>query len=151
LIRGLFVSALLTWVPFHSTLYPYHLSQPSSFRHIVLTNAANISIDYFFPSKGSFVTNVNVVAQPGTTLPDERRYLRSLGGRHIHRSGWVRLHGRRLPLTGADFRSLAGAYHIEQLRFVFRGRLWQVTASYSPDYRRMRPLMLRMLDSFRTP
>lgn len=138
----------VSWTPFHSSLYPYSISQPSSFRHVVLPNTANQQVDYFFPSKGSFPTNVNVVAAPGHAVRDEVAYLKEINGHNIHRSAWVRIMGHREALMHADFNGLAGRYVVEQVRFADGDTVWQLTASYESKYRKMRPLMLRMLASF---
>lgn len=142
-------SVSVTWSPFHSSLYPYSISQPSSFRHIVLPNTASQQVDFFFPSVGSYTTNVNVLAEPGRAKRDEVAYLQGLNGRHIRVSARLRIMGHRRVLTHADFSSLAGNYSIEQIRFVYKDTVWQLTASYQTQFRKMRPMMLRMLKSFR--
>jgi hypothetical protein len=142
-------SVSVSWSPFHSSLYPYSISQPSSFRHIVLANTASQQVDFFFPSVGSYTTNVNVVAEPGHAKRDEAAFLKGLNGRHIHVSARLRIMGHRRAVTHADFSSLAGNYSIEQVCFVHKGTVWQLTASYQTPYRKMRPMMLRMLKSFR--
>ncbi len=142
-------SVSISWTPFHSSVYSYSISQPSSFKHIVLQNTANQQVDYFFPSIGSFPTNVNIVAVPGTTVQNQVAFLKQMNGRHIHRSAWLVIMGHREALVHADFNSLAGKFSIEQVRFVYKGTVWQLTASYELKYREMRSLMLRMLRSFR--
>lgn len=139
----------ISWTPFRSSVYSYSISQPSSFRHIVLPNTANQQVDYFFPSVGSFPTNVNVVAVPGTAVQNPVKYLKQMGGRNVHRSAWFDIMGQHLALVHADFDSLAGKFSIEQVRFAYKGTVWQLTASYELRFRTMRPLMLRMLKSFR--
>jgi hypothetical protein len=139
----------ISWTPFRSSVYSYSISQPSSFKHIVLPNTAKQQVDYFFPSIGSFPTNVNIVAVPGTTVQNEKAYLKQMNGQNIHRSAWLDIMGHREALMHADFNSLAGKFSIEQARFAYKGTVWQLTASYERKYRKMRALMLRMLASFR--
>jgi hypothetical protein len=142
-------SVSVSWTSFHSSLYSYSISQPSSFRHVVLPNTANQQVDYFFPSVGSFPTNVNIVATPGRAVRDEVAYLKEINGHNIHRSAWLRILGHREALMHADFGGLAGKYSVEQVRFANKDSVWQLTASFESKYRKMRPLMLRMLASFR--
>jgi hypothetical protein len=142
-------SVSVSWTPFHSSLYPYSISQPSSFKHVVLPNTANQKVDYFFPSIGSFPTNVNIVATPGHAARDEVAYLKGISGHHIRRIGWLKIMGRRLAVMHADFNGLAGKYSVDQIRFGYKDTVWQLTASYETKYRKMRPMMLRMLASFR--
>lgn len=149
LVAIVFASISVSWTPFHSTLYPYSISQPSSFKHVVLANTANQEVDYFFPSVGSYPTNVNVIATPGHAVRDETAYLKSINGHHVYRSGWVRIMGHREALMHANFSGLAGKYAVDQVCFVYQGIIWQITASYELKYRKMRPMMLRMLRSFR--
>ncbi len=139
----------ISWTPFRSSVYSYSISQPSSFKHVVLPNTANQQVDYFFPSVGSFPTNVNIVATPGTTVQNQAAYLKQMNGRNIRRSAWIDIMGQREALMHADFNSLAGKFSVEQVRFAYKGTVWQLTASYELKFRKMRPLMLRMLKSFR--
>src|SRR5579859_6446288 len=85
----------ISWTPFRSSVYSYSISQPSSFRHVVLPNTANQKVDYFFPSVGSFPTNVNILATPGTVVQNQVAYLKQMNGRNIHRSAWITIMGRR--------------------------------------------------------
>jgi hypothetical protein len=146
LLAGVSVS----WTRFHSSLYPYHISQPSSFKHVILTNTAHQRVDYFFPSVGSFPTNVNIVATPGRKVRDGGACLKKREGYHVHRVGWLRIMGRLEPLVRSDVDGLAGKYSVEQVCFVRKGTVWQLNASYETRFRAMRTTMLRMLASFRT-
>lgn len=141
-------SVSISWTPFHSSVYSYSISQPSSFRHVILPNTASQQVDYFFPSIGSFPTNVNIIGVPGNTVQDEVSYLKEMHGHNIHRIAWIRIMGQRQALMHADFNGLAGKFSIDQVRFAFKGTVWQLTASYEVKYRSMRKLMLRMLSSF---
>lgn len=140
----------LTWQPFASKLYPYSISQPSSFRHEVITTASGSQVDYFFPAfTGSFPTNVNVSAVRGTDVQDEVRYLQEHNGHHVQRVGFLKFMGRHHAIVRADFDGLTGKWVEEQISFPASGYFWRITASYEPRFRRLRPLMLRMLASFR--
>jgi hypothetical protein len=141
-------SVSVSWIPFHSALYPYRISEPSSFKHVTLTNTAHQRVDYFFPSVGSFPTNVNILARPRRTLRDGGACLKQRDGHRVYRSGWLTIMGHREPLMRADFRGLAGNYSVEQVCFVQKNTVWQLTASYEAKYRTMRSMMLRMLASF---
>ncbi|HEX6506475.1 MAG TPA: hypothetical protein VF221_02480 [Chloroflexota bacterium] len=145
----MFASITITWTRFHSTTYPYSILQPSSFRHTMLPNVNGMTIDYFFPSLGSFTTNVNVVASPAKSLVNQVAYFRSIDGTNVHRSGWLIIMGKKRPLIQADFGGLAGKRRLEQICFVANGTMWQLTASYDLKYRNLRRTMLRMLQSFR--
>lgn len=145
---GAVLAGAITWSLFHSAINPYTLSQPSSFAHVVLQRDGH-NVDYFFPALGSFVTSVSVSGVHGRRLGDEAAYLRSSGGHHVHRSGWIRVARRLYPLLRADFYGLVGHWQIDMVSFRERGRIWQLTASYDVHYRSMRSVMLRMLNSFR--
>ncbi len=139
----------ITWHRFSSKTYPYSISQPSSYRHVVLRDTSNRPADYFFPALGSFATNVNVFAHPGSHAPNEAAYLQSLGGNEIHRDGWVTVGGHRMDIVTAHFRGIAAHWTMEQTSFVANGLVWRITASYEDRFRRLRPILLRMLRSFR--
>ena len=139
---------ITTWIPFRSDIYPYTIQQPSSYRHIVIVNTDKHKVDYFFPSLGSSVTNVNIYADRTYVRP--RTYLRSIGGSHVHRSGWLHIMGRSLPLTCADFSGITARWTIEQVDFRAHGRVWHLTASYEHRFRGQRGLMMHMLRTFRT-
>jgi hypothetical protein len=143
-----FSGILVSWSSFHSVAYPYTISRPSSFRHAMLQNAAGQRIDYFFPSLGSLTTNVNIVAVPARHADNEAAYLKASGGLHVRQSGWVRIMGRRLRLICADYK-VYWSWRVEQVSFVSHGLFWRLTASYDPKFRSLRPVMLRMLRSFK--
>src|SRR5579875_2738106 len=105
-------STTVSWITFHSTIYPYTVAQPSSFRHVVLMDTDNHRVDYFSPALGSFTTNVNIYAVPGHAVPNEAAYLRSIGGKHVHVSGRLTLLGKPLPLIMGDFSGIAGHWEI---------------------------------------
>jgi hypothetical protein len=142
-------SVSVSWTRFHSAVYPYSISQPSSFKHVALTNRANQQVDYFFPSKGSFPTNVNIVATPGHVMGGAGLCLKGSNGARVYRSGWLTIMGQREPLMRVDVDGLAGKYSVEQVCLVMKDTVWRLTASYDTKYRRMRAMMLRMLASFR--
>jgi hypothetical protein len=141
---------IVTWLPFHSTLHPYSVSQPSSFKHAVITlDAGSERVDYFSPPLGSAVTNVIVEARPGTTLMNSVSYLRSIDGHNIRRSGFISLAGQRRDLMRADFNGYAGKYTIEEVTFVASGYCWRLSISYAHKFRYLRSLMLRMIQTFK--
>jgi hypothetical protein len=139
----------VSWSRVNSSTYPYSLSQPSSYRHIVFRDTSDHDVDYYFPSLGSTITNLNVYARPGCGLPNQVAYFRSIGGQHPHRSGWITVSDHRLPLMKADFSVLAGRWTVERITFPNQGLVWYVTASYDVRYRSVRPTLLRMMRSFR--
>ncbi|MGH2441567.1 MAG: hypothetical protein ACRDFX_00170 [Chloroflexota bacterium] len=140
----------ISWSPYSSHMYPYTISQPSSFRHEMVIAASGQRVDYFFPALlGSFPTNVNISAVHGDGLVDAAQNLRQRSGRHVHRAGYLRLMGKRRKLTEANFVGLASKWTEDQVTFVARGYTWRLTASYEHRFRRLRPMMLRMLASFR--
>jgi hypothetical protein len=143
-----FSGILVSWSSFRSGTYPYTISRPSSFRHAVLQNAEGQRVDYFFPSLGSRTTNVNVAAVPARDADDEASFLKASGGKHVRQSGWIRIMGHRVRIVCADY-SVYWSWRVEQVGFVSHGRFWRLTMSYDPRYRKLRPIMLRMLRSFR--
>jgi len=134
---------------FHGTQYPYTMSVWTSMRHTVFMDTSGHQIDYFFPSLGSFTTNVNVWAEPGTMLQPEVVLLQAQGGTHIHRVDSVRINGKRRSMLQADFHGLAGHYVEDQVSFSAAGRTWHLTASYDVRFRKLRPRFMRMLHTFR--
>ncbi|HZS93516.1 MAG TPA: hypothetical protein VFA78_01865 [Chloroflexota bacterium] len=154
LSAGLLTTASLTgihvsWVHFASNLYPYSVSQPSSFKHVVLQDAADHRIDYFYPALGSFTTNVNIWGQRDGTLQDEAREIEALGGRHVRRIGTLEVMGRHRQVIRGDFRGISGRWSIEQVDFRSKGWSWHLTASFDPRYKKMLPTLLHILRSFR--
>jgi hypothetical protein len=155
LARGVASIAVLsgltvTWMPFHSTLHPYSISQPSSFKRAVLTlDAGSERVDYFSPPLGSAVTNVIIEATPGTTLMNSVSYLRSIDGHNVKRSGLIPVAGQRRDLIRADFNGYAGKYTIEEVSFVASGYCWRLSISYAHKFKYLRPLMLRMIQTFK--
>lgn len=144
-----FAGITITWLPFHSGLYPYHVSQPSSFKHEVIVTASGLKVDYFFPTlTGSFPTNVNISAVRGSKIMDAVQFLRSASGHRVRRSGWMVIMGHRFPLMRAAFHGLTTNWIEEQVAFASGGYNWRLTASYEPRFVKLRSLMLRMLQSF---
>lgn len=141
--------ATIAWTPFSSALYPYTVSQPSSYRHVVLQDSAGHNADYFFPSLGSYTTNVSIYAEPGRTIGNDAAYLRSTGGKHVHKSGTFSIASQQVPILHADFHGLAGNWSVDRICFQTQGMVWYLTASYDQRYRRLLPLLMRMLHSFR--
>ena len=152
-VIGIFALAgvVVTWSRTSSTIYPYSIEQPSSFRHeVVRDGALNVAGDFYWPTPpGSSITNLNVKAVPGSRVKDGSASLRSQSGRNVHRISWMHLAGQREPLIRADFKGIPGRWTIEQVTFVARGLVWYVTASYDVKYRKFRPMLLRMMKSFR--
>jgi hypothetical protein len=116
---------------------------------VVYVNAAHRNIDYFSPALGSATTDVNIFTIPGNSLPDPQKYLQNQGGLRVRSSGSIEVDGHRRPLTAADFQSFGNRWTVEQVSFVMRGSIWRLTASYDLKYRSLRPVMLRMLSSFK--
>jgi len=70
----------ITYEPFVSTLYPYRLLQPSSFRHVVLVDLNGHMVDYFYPALGSSVTNVNIFEDEHGEMRKVKELIPSLPG-----------------------------------------------------------------------
>jgi len=145
----LFAGITTTTIHFSSTLYPYSIDQPSSFRHIIFTDTDNHRVDYFFPALGSFTTNANIYAVPGRDAPDEQTYLHSIGGHHVKRSARISIAGQLRPVMRGDFKGIAGRWTIEQVTFAAHGYVWHLTASYDVKYKKMRPILIAILSSFK--
>ncbi|MGI8824343.1 MAG: hypothetical protein ACR2JC_01620 [Chloroflexota bacterium] len=137
----------IDFVPFDSTLYPYRVQQPMAYRHIVFPDSAGHQVDYFAPSLGSFVTNVNIYAT-GDHPADEAASMRATGAHHVHVSGSVVLLGKRVRLLCGDWSGLVGKWREERLQFEAQGLTWHLTISYDRRFSSSRSLMLRMLRSF---
>jgi hypothetical protein len=140
----------VNWLNFRSSIYPYRISQPSSYQHQVIEDVSHEKRDYFFPGLGSFVTNVNIFADHSKLSAPA--YLRSIGGRHVRKIGMIRIMGKWRTIYAADFTlSYSGPYTLEQVCFSASHRLWRLTMSYDWKFRKkQRPLMLKMLKSFHT-
>jgi hypothetical protein len=142
------MATTVTWKRVSSNIYPYSIYQPSSFRHLVVRETSNLLADYYYPSLGSSITNLNVKATKGT-LPKNPESNQSLTGRPAKRSGWVNIAGHRCPLMRTDFKGLIGQWTVERVTFGSHGLVWYVSASYDHRYRNLRPQLLRMMRSFR--
>jgi hypothetical protein len=146
----LLAGVTLHWSPFNSTLYPYSIQQPSSFRHEPGVTADGIKVDYFFPVlTGSFVTNVSISATRGTTMVNPVSYLHSLNGRNVRQMGWLTVNGKKKPVMCADFSGLTSRWTEEQVSFAANGYVWHLTASFEPKFKKQLKTMLKMLQSFR--
>lgn len=139
----------ISWSKFDSNVYPYRISQPSSFRHIVETDSVGHRSDFFFPSLGSSTTSVSVWATPGDAAVSPMQNLRDKEGQNVHRSGTITVVGKKMRLFCADFQGLSGAWTEEQVSFIAQGYVWRLTASYDRRYKALRSTMLRMLASFK--
>lgn len=138
----------ISYVPFASTVYPYTIQQPSSYRHIVYPDSSGRKIDYFAPGLGSFVTNVNIYATDGS-LRNQVKDMRQSGARAIHVSGHLVIAGKRRNLVCGDWHGIAGQWREEQIQFTSGGLVWHITMSYDLHYQSVRSVMLRMIRSFR--
>jgi hypothetical protein len=148
------VSAVLTfsgitihWAPFHSPTYPYTILQPSSYKYLAITNTSGRPVDYFFPSLGSQLTNVNVYCDHGHM--NAMRQLRSVGAVHVQRNGGILIDGTRRALIRGEFRGMVAQWTVEQIVFTANGRVWHLTASYEHRFRSQRTIMMKMLKSFK--
>lgn len=135
--------------PVKSTVYPYTITPPAGFKYVVLVDSSGRKVDYFFPALGSFVTNINIYAVRGTTIPDGQTYLRLIGAAHVHKSGLIQIMGRKVPLMLGDFRGFVGRWTLEQTTLVACGLTWRLTVSYDVKYVRLRSTMLHAVQTFR--
>jgi hypothetical protein len=140
--------ANVTWAPFKSSIYPYTILQPSSYKHIPIDDTSGRPVDYFFPSLGSSLTNVNVYCDHGH--PNPGKSLRALGGKHVTRVGRILIDGTQRTLVRAEFSGLPGHWTVEQVAFSMHGHVWHLTLSYANQFRSQRPIMIKMLKSFKT-
>jgi hypothetical protein len=141
-------AATVNWKRVSSTIYPYSISQPSSFRHLVVRETSNLLADYYWPSLGSSITNLNVKATKGS-VPKSLAADESLSGKPAKRSGWMLIAGHRSPLMRTDYKALVGQWTVERVTFASHGLVWYVSASYEHQYRSLRPQLLRMMHSFK--
>jgi hypothetical protein len=138
----------ITWVPFRSPTYPYKMLQPTSYKHLAIDDTSGRPVDYFFPSLGSLITNVNVFCDRVHTTA--RADLQSAGAKHIHSDGRILIDGRRRALVEGQFgSSLAGNWTQERAVFTAHGHVWHLTMSYAQQFRSQRPIMIKMLKSFK--
>jgi hypothetical protein len=139
----------VTWSRYTSQIYPYSISQPSSYRHVELQNNVGRKVDYFSPSLGSFITCVVVYAVRGTRFQNEISILEGLGGRDVRRAGSLTVNGHQYPIIRADFSGLTAHWTEEHVTFVRKGLVWHLHMSYDRRYRSQRAMMFRMLKSFK--
>jgi hypothetical protein len=140
----------VTWSPYHSSLYPYSIAEPSSFKHAVLTlDASGQKVDYFSPPVGSAVTNVTVVATAGDAPRSATSYLRSIDGHDIKSVGSLSVAGARRELIRANFDGYPGKWTIEEMSFEANGYYWRISMSYARQFKNLRSVMLKMLRSFK--
>lgn len=143
------IGITVKWSPFTSTIYPYTISQPSTFTHQV-SDARGQPTDYFFASGlGSFTTNVNISAERGNHVAHNLAVFRSDSGKKARQSGWLHVMGHNLRLIRSTYHTLAGTWVEEQVTFAAGGYTWLLTASYEPRFKSLRPTMIRMLSSFK--
>jgi len=143
------VGVAVKWGTFTSTIYPYTISQPSTFTHQPGT-LRGLPADFFFPyGLGSFTTNVNVTAERGNHVAHDLGVFERDGGKKVKHVGWLRVMGHNLRLNRTNHHGLAGTWVEEQVTFSAGGYTWQLTASYDPRYKSLLPTMIRMLGSFK--
>ena len=63
-------------------------------------------------------------------------------------TGKIKISGGQRTLTGANFYSFGNHWTVEQVSFAQGGLVWRLSVSYEPRYATMRPVMLKMLQSF---
>lgn len=143
------VGISIKWSTFNSTLYPYSISQPSTFSHQVGT-LGGLPADIFFANGlGSYTTNVNITAQRGNSVAQDLAVFRRQSDGTAKSVGWLRVMGHNLQLIRSKSDGLVGPWVEERVTFSAGGYTWRLTASYEPRYKRLRPTMLRMLASFK--
>ncbi len=142
-----FSGITVNWLPFSSQTYPYTVQQPSSYKHVVIQDISGNPVDYFFPSLGSWITNVNIYCDHGHL--NAAADLRSVGAKHVHRVARILIDGTRRTLIRGQFNSIAGRWTEEQVVFPDHGKVWHLTASYASQFHSQRPIMIKMLKSFK--
>lgn len=142
-----FSGVTVNWAPFRSPTYPYRILQPSSYKHMVMQNTSGHNVDYFFPSLGSLLTNVNIYCDH--IHVSAARELRSLGAKSVRGNGRILIDGNRRALIRGSFTGMAGQWTQEQVVFTDHGRVWHLTISYARQFRNQRPIMMKMLRSFK--
>lgn len=135
------------WTRFHSHTYPYSILQPSSYQLLTQELPGKPKTDYYYPALGSYVTNVNVYCDHSKL--SATTYLRTHNGQNVHRIAWVTIMGKRRGLIRADFVNPYSRWTIEQVVFSAGGQDWHLTMSYAPQFQNQRPIMLKMLGSFK--
>jgi hypothetical protein len=143
-----FTGINVTWSPFRSTIYPYTISQPSSYKHMVLKDpTSGIPVDYFFPSLGSQFTNVDIYCDHARMNPKDA--LRSLGAKNVHHIARILIDGHRRALIRGEFDGMTGHWTEEQVVYSEHGRVWHLTISYDRRFRSQRGIELRMIRHFK--
>lgn len=142
-----FSGITVNWLPFRSPTYPYTILQPSSYKHVVIEDTSGQSVDYFFPSLGSSLTNVNIYCDHSHL--NAAAVLRSSGAKHVQRTARIVIDGAKRTLIRGDFQGIPGRWTVEQVVFADHGHIWHLTASYASRFRNQRPIMLKMLTSFK--
>jgi hypothetical protein len=142
-----FSGITVTWVPFRSPTYPYRILQPSSYKYLAIDDTSGRPHDYFFPSLGSQITNVNIYCDHLNAAA--KKELQTAGAKHIQSDGRILIDGSRRVLFKGQFRGLIQNWTEERTVFAEHGRVWHLTISYEPRFRSQRPIMIKMLKSFK--
>lgn len=142
------VGVTTTYSRVNSSVYPYSIREPSTFRHVVIPNDGEQNVDLYAPPIGSAPTAVTVYAEHDGGQ-NAIEYFITHHGRNVHRSAWVTIMGRKMALECADFNSFGVHYRQEEVTFHARGYFWRLTISYELRYRSYRPVLLKMLGTFK--
>ncbi|MCA1595231.1 MAG: hypothetical protein LC772_02225 [Chloroflexi bacterium] len=145
-----FTGISIIWLPFASSVYPYTISQPSSFQHLIIRDTSNQQqVDYFFGGQGTAFTNVNIAAVKGSRVEKPVQYLQSKDATHIRRGGVITILGKRRRWTLAKFHGLVARWSVETTTFVAGGWTWRMTVSHDAPNKRLIPLMEKMVRTFK--
>ena len=151
-------AATATLVPFKSTLYPYSIDYPRTWKHTDFP-IGQITVDGFFapaaPGTG-FGNNVNIFSQPLTSAISDAELLR-LNEQQIqsqlkisaHRIGTVKVGHRKVALIAYNLPLGGRTIATTQALASIGGRAWYFTLSSLPsDAVRLRPVFAAMLRTF---
>jgi hypothetical protein len=67
----------------------------------------------------------------------------------VRGNGRILIDGNRRALIRGSFTGMAGQWTQEQVVFTDHGRVWHLTISYARQFRNQRPIMMKMLRSFK--
>ena len=151
-------AAALTLTPFKSTLYPYSIDYPRTWKHTIFP-IGQIKVDGFYapPAPGTGLTdNVNIFSQPlPSTLSDaellrlNEQQIRSQLKISAHRIGTIKVGHRKVALIAYNIPYGGRTISTTQALASIGKRAWYFTLSTLPGRAAgLRPVFAAMLRTF---
>ena len=151
-------AAALTLTPFKSTLYPYSIDYPRTWKHTIFP-IGQIKVDGFYapPAPGTGIRdNVNIFSQPlPSTISDaelvtlNEQQIQSQLKISAHRIGTIKVGHRKAALIAYNIPYGGRTISTTQALAAIGKRAWYFTLSTLPsEAARMRPVFAAMLRTF---